>query len=332
MKNHQFVFVLALSFLAPVFALASGPVSQLAILDPAQSLALNATSSVITVESQDNTGALAEATSTIRVNLTSSSATGLFAYSPASGPCNNDWSNTRTLAIASSTAHKSFCYKDSTAGTFTITASADSLVTGTQPITINPPLVAVTGVTLDQPTLTLVVGGSAVTLRSTVLPAGATNQNVTWSSSNPTVASVDASGIVSPLSAGTASITVTTADGGFVATSSVAVNEVVKSHSSGFLPGWGPNGRINGQVLGASTSRGQELARQHQLKVITRKLRLIKRHLALIRHPELANLNQIEVDSTSANLGTKTDSALNTNPASSTSTTTLKKSWWQILW
>ncbi|MCJ7790353.1 MAG: DUF1566 domain-containing protein [Candidatus Atribacteria bacterium] len=83
--------------------------------------------------------------------------------------------------------------------------------------------VAVTGVTLDQPTMTLTAGGATGTLVATVAPADAANQSVNWSSSAPAVATV-ANGVVTPLTAGTTTIKVTTIDGGLTATCAVTVN------------------------------------------------------------------------------------------------------------
>ena len=82
--------------------------------------------------------------------------------------------------------------------------------------------VPVTGVTLSQTELSLTEGGTAQ-LTATVLPETATNRNVTWSSNAPGVATVNSSGKVTAVSAGTATITVTTADGGFTATCTVTV-------------------------------------------------------------------------------------------------------------
>lgn len=93
------------------------------------------------------------------------------------------------------------------------------LITGCAPTTP----VAVTGVTLDQATMTLTAGGTTGTLVETVAPANATNQSETWSSSAPAVATV-ANGVVTPLTAGTTTITVTTVDGGLTATCAVTVN------------------------------------------------------------------------------------------------------------
>lgn len=81
--------------------------------------------------------------------------------------------------------------------------------------------VAVTGVSLDKSSGTLKVD-ETVTLIPTISPADATNKSVTWSSSNPSVASVT-NGLVTAISAGTSTITVRTADGGFTATYSLTV-------------------------------------------------------------------------------------------------------------
>ena len=55
--------------------------------------------------------------------------------------------------------------------------------------------VPVTGVTLNKNSMTLPIGSSE-TLTATILPEDATNQNVTWSSSNTNVATVDQNGKV----------------------------------------------------------------------------------------------------------------------------------------
>jgi hypothetical protein len=56
-----------------------------------------------------------------------------------------------------------------------------------------------------------------------VAPANATNQNVTWVSSATAIATVSASGLVTGIAVGTATITVTTQDGGFTAPSTITV-------------------------------------------------------------------------------------------------------------
>ena len=81
--------------------------------------------------------------------------------------------------------------------------------------------VSATGVTLSQTELPLVKGATA-TLTATVVPSDATNQKVRWSSNNTSVATVE-NGTVTAVSAGNATITVTTEDGNHTATCSVAV-------------------------------------------------------------------------------------------------------------
>ena len=61
-----------------------------------------------------------------------------------------------------------------------------------------------------------------MTLTATVAPADATNKTVTWSSSDDTIATV-ADGVVTGVAAGTATITVTTQDGGFTDTAEITV-------------------------------------------------------------------------------------------------------------
>lgn len=81
----------------------------------------------------------------------------------------------------------------------------------------------VTGVTLDKTSQALVVGGT-VELVATVAPDSATNKAVTWTSSDSTVAEVSAAGKVTAKKAGTATITVTTEDGGKSATCAITVS------------------------------------------------------------------------------------------------------------
>ena len=89
-------------------------------------------------------------------------------------------------------------------------------------VKLAPATVAVTGVTVAPATLTLEVGQTGA-LTATVAPATATNKAVTWTSSAPAIATVDASGTVKGIATGTATITVKTADGGKTATCAVTV-------------------------------------------------------------------------------------------------------------
>lgn len=81
--------------------------------------------------------------------------------------------------------------------------------------------VSVTGVSLNPLTLSFNIGESG-TFTAAVTPENATNPAVSWASSNEAVATVS-EGVVSGLTAGTATITVTTEDGGFTASGLVTV-------------------------------------------------------------------------------------------------------------
>lgn len=85
-----------------------------------------------------------------------------------------------------------------------------------------PTTVSVTGVSLNKTSLSLVEGGSE-SLTATVSPDNATNKAVSWKSSDTGVATVDGSGKVTAVKAGSTTITVTTTDGGKTATCSVTV-------------------------------------------------------------------------------------------------------------
>ena len=85
-----------------------------------------------------------------------------------------------------------------------------------------PQEVAVTNVSLDAASLTL-TEGETQTLTATVLPDNATNKKVSWSSSNDAVVSVDQNGAVTAVKEGTATISVTTEDGGKTASCEVTV-------------------------------------------------------------------------------------------------------------
>lgn len=86
-----------------------------------------------------------------------------------------------------------------------------------------PATVAVTGVTLNKTTAS-VEKGKTVVLTPTVAPSNATNKSVTWSSDKTAVATVS-NGTVTGVAAGSATITVTTADGKKTATCAVTVTE-----------------------------------------------------------------------------------------------------------
>ena len=86
----------------------------------------------------------------------------------------------------------------------------------------NDKIVHVTGISLDRNSATI-KEGEYITLVATVTPSNADNKSVSWSSSSDAVATVDASGKVTGVKAGSATITATAADGGMKATCSLSV-------------------------------------------------------------------------------------------------------------
>lgn len=88
---------------------------------------------------------------------------------------------------------------------------------------VDPDAVRVTGISLDKQTAILSTIGETLLISRTITPGNATNKNVTWTSSNPSVAAVSA-GQVTAVANGTATITATTKDGGYTASCVVTVN------------------------------------------------------------------------------------------------------------
>ncbi|PWJ43214.1 polysaccharide lyase family 7 protein [Sediminitomix flava] len=82
--------------------------------------------------------------------------------------------------------------------------------------------VSVSGVSLNSSSLSLSEGVTQQ-LSATVSPSNATNQGVSYSSNNTSVATVNSTGLVTAVSAGSATITVTTDDGGYTSTAVVSV-------------------------------------------------------------------------------------------------------------
>ncbi|MBR6169525.1 MAG: Ig domain-containing protein, partial [Bacteroidaceae bacterium] len=83
----------------------------------------------------------------------------------------------------------------------------------------------VTGISLDKTSLTFTAANQTATLTATVLPSNATNKSVMWTSSNTSVATVDANGKVTAVANGTATITAKTNDGSnLIATCKVTVD------------------------------------------------------------------------------------------------------------
>jgi alpha-tubulin suppressor-like RCC1 family protein/subtilisin family serine protease len=90
-----------------------------------------------------------------------------------------------------------------------------------------PGIANVTDVSLDKTSVTLGAGGATLQLKAIISPTKATNKTVNWLSSDPNIASVDQNGVVTPKFEGKATITVTTEDGGYTASTEVSVIEII---------------------------------------------------------------------------------------------------------
>ena len=100
--------------------------------------------------------------------------------------------------------------------------------------------VNVTGVTVSPVSASIAVNGTQQ-LTPTIAPANATNQAVSWSSSNTSVVTVDASGKITAVGTGSATITVTTGDGNKTATKNITVSPAVNVKATDETAGEGGN-------------------------------------------------------------------------------------------
>ena len=107
--------------------------------------------------------------------------------------------------------------KEGTA-TITVKATDGSNVSAQCAITVKAPVVLVEGITLNMTEQTL-SAGETLALTATVLPENASNKTLAWTSSDESVATVDANGLVTAVKEGTATITVKATDGSEVSAS-----------------------------------------------------------------------------------------------------------------
>jgi len=109
------------------------------------------------------------------------------------------------------------------AGTTTITVTTkDGNKTASCDITADERVFYMMGVSLKRHSITLLKGTSYESI-VTFIPYNVLNKKVSWKTSNGTVATVDSSGKITAVSAGTATITITTDDGKKTASCSVTV-------------------------------------------------------------------------------------------------------------
>ena len=161
----------------------SGEVSEKCVVTvtdtPAESVTLNKTEIVVEYGNSETLVATVKPTTTTNKTITWKS------------------SNTSVASVSNGTV------KALKAGTATITATCGS-VSATCKVTV--PSVPVTSVTLDSKNKEIIIG-STTTLTATVTPSYATNNSVSWTTSDAAVATVTSKGVVTGISAGTATIT-----------------------------------------------------------------------------------------------------------------------------
>ena len=143
-------------------------------------------------------------------------------------------SNATNRAVAFTSGNANIASVNTQTGAVTAVAVGQTYITvitacgartNTANVTVTPAPIRVESVTIAgcNPDAPLAIGGTRQ-LTATVHPSNATNTAVTWSSNNTNVATVDVnSGLVTARAAGTATITVTTADGGRTATCTITI-------------------------------------------------------------------------------------------------------------
>ena len=138
----------------------------------------------------------------------------------AAGP-NVNWSSSDT-SIA--TVDENGVVTAIAIGSVVITAATDDANhMATSMVTVAPPTL-VTGIVVNPTELAMNIGNMAV-LTVSISPDDATNTQVNWLSSDEGIVSVDENGLITAISLGNATITATTEDGGYAATSSITVTD-----------------------------------------------------------------------------------------------------------
>ena len=104
-----------------------------------------------------------------------------------------------------------------------ITATTeDGNFTASTTVTVTSPNIDVTGVEINPTTVNVTIG-ETTGLAANIFPQNATNPNITWSSSDESIATVNSNGLITAIEEGTAIITATTNDGNFTANTTVTV-------------------------------------------------------------------------------------------------------------
>jgi len=176
------IFVFCSFFIINKVNALSDNITQINFTSLPQTIDMNVPSGVITTQTQNISNLSESVSETTTLNYNSTSATGQFSdASITTGICNEStWNSALTLTLASTRANKGFCYKDSTAGTYTLTVTAQgkSWTPATQTITIKTSTIADT----TPPTLYL---PTDITAEATSSSGAIVNYTATADDMNP---------------------------------------------------------------------------------------------------------------------------------------------------
>lgn len=173
-------------------------------------------------------------------------------FNPA-GPTNSNvlWSSSDTTVATVTGDSYTATIKGLSGGNATITViTEDGLKVATCDVYVREP---VTGVTLNATTVESTMAIGKYQLVATVKPSGdGVNRNVTWSSSDESVATVDENGLVTYIKPGYCTIVCKTEDGAFIATCNFIISipvETIKLDYKDEIMSIGQTLRITAEVL-----------------------------------------------------------------------------------
>jgi len=155
------------------------------------------------------------------------------AFPPPTGQTFSGWTGGNGGSFADASSPTTTFAMPANSATVTATYKGGS-GPGSSPGSSTTPVtnIAVTGVKMLYSGSPTISAGGNLQLTLTIQPADASNKNVIWSSSNPLVASVDSTGLVTAHEEGTATIVVSTQDGGYTSMFDVTVIGKVDSQTT----------------------------------------------------------------------------------------------------